>query len=227
MRQRLRATSARASRMTLVAGARGAQTTRTFALVIRTFPPRTTAVSTMLRPALAKLAADPATANSKRLWRAMTVDERRQALEALLRTEPENPVLRAALKGEIAKARNFRPQVVAKWDDARLADTISRLEPKEQSISWDALAALHIHGRTSMLTQFLDAIGIPHKDGLFEDVPAEPISESKLRPAVDGLLSAFDEDAVVLYLLALRASQPVFGGVDGRLKELAQESMVG
>jgi hypothetical protein len=151
----------------------------------------------------------------------MTVEERRQALEQLLRSEPENPVLRAALKGEIAKARNFRPQVVAKWDDARLADTISRMEPKEQSIAWDALAALHIHGRTAMLTQFLDAIGIPHKEGLFEDVPAEPIGEPKLRAAVDGLLAAFDEDAVVLYLLALRASQPAFQGLDPRLKELA------
>lgn len=196
------------------------RTTRMFALAI---PPLATKqdVSTTLTPALAKLAADPATASSRRLWRAMAVDERRQALDALLRSEPDNPVLRAALKGEIAKARNFRPQIVAKWDDARLAETVSRMEPKEQSIAWDALAALHIHGRAAMLAQFLDALGISHKDGVFEDVPAEPISESRLRAAVDGLLTAFDESAVVLYLLALRSSQPVFVGVDARLKELA------
>jgi hypothetical protein len=179
-------------------------------------------LTTTLTPSLAKLAAEPATANARRLWRAISVEDRRLALETLLASDTRNAVMRMALRAEIAKARKFRPQVLAGWDDAKLADTAARIDLKEQAIGWDALSALHIHGRSAMLAQFLDSLGIKHTNGVFEEEPTEPISEAKLRAAADELLGSFDEPAVVLYLLALRASQPGFAGVDGKLKELAE-----
>jgi hypothetical protein len=62
---------------------------------------------------------------------------------------------------------------------------------------------------------------------VFEEEPTEPISEATLRSAADELLASFDEQAVVLYLLALRASQPGFAGVDAKLKELAKATVPG
>ena len=176
---------------------------------------------TQLRPALAKLAADPTTANSKRLWKAMTPDERRQGMEALLASETEDQMLRAGLRAEIAKARKFRPQVLAKWDDRQLAETGAKLDIGDKGIAWDALTAHLLRNRTAMLVQFLDALGIPHEAGVFsEDLGAEPLSEPRLRVAAQGLMESFEPDDVMLYLLALRASQPPFAELGGVIREL-------
>ena len=179
-------------------------------------------MTTQLRPALAKLAADPLTANSKRLWKAMTVDERRQGMEALLASEPEDHLMRAGLRAEIAKARKFRPQVLAKWDDAQLAEAGARLDIGDKGIAWDALTAHLLRNRTAMLVQFLDALGIPHEAGVFaEDLGKEPLTESRLRTAAEALLASHPADDVMLYLLALRTSQPAFGELAAVIRGLA------
>jgi hypothetical protein len=179
----------------------------------------------ILTPALAKLAADPSLANSKRLWRAMSVEDRREALMALLAVKDDGPIAAAAVRAEIAKARHFRPQVLATWDNAKLAETGAKLDIGDKPIAWEALLALHLKVRTPMLAQFLDALGIKHENGEFtDDLDGESLTEPKLRAAAEGLLAAFDESAVAIYLLALRSSQPAFRGVDGVLMELATAS---
>ena len=179
-------------------------------------------MTTTLTPALAKLAADPASANSRRIWRAMSADDRRAALMALLSAKDDGPVAAAAIRAEIAKARHFRPQVLASWDTAKLADTGAKLDIGDRPIAWEALLALHLKVRTPMLAQFLDALGIKHENGEFSgDIDAGTLTEPKLRAAAEGLLAGFDESAVVIYLLALRASQPSFRGVDGVLTRIA------
>lgn len=179
---------------------------------------------TTLRPALAKLAADPTSANSKRLWKAMTPDERREGMQALLAAESEDQMLRAGLRAEIAKARKFRPQVLAKWDDAQLAEAGSRLDIGDKGIAWDALTSFLLRTRTPMLIQFLDALGIPHESGVFsEDLGTEPLTESRLRVAATTLLQSFPADDVALYLLALRSSQPPFAELGIVLQEMVRE----
>ena len=177
-----------------------------------------------LTPALARLAADPSTANSKRLWRAMSPEDRRAALMALLSGKEDGPVARAAIRAEIAKARHFRPQILASWDDAKLAETGAKLDIGDKPIAWEALVALHLKVRTPMLAQFLDALDIKHNNGEFsEDLDTESLTEPRLRAAAEGILSAFDESAVAIYLLALRSSQPAFRGVDGVLMSMAKD----
>jgi hypothetical protein len=175
-----------------------------------------------LPPALAKLAAAPDTANSRRLWRAMSTDDRRAALMALLSAKDDGPVAATALRAEIAKARHFRPQVLASWDNAKLADTGARLDIGEKPIAWEALLALHLKARTPMLVQFLDALDIPHENGEIKgEVNAETLDDEKVRAAAEGLLAGFDDSTVAIYLIALRASQPAFRGVDSVLAGLA------
>ena len=180
-------------------------------------------MTTTLRPALAKLAADPTTANSKRLWKAMTVDERRAGMAALLASEPD-PVLRAGLRAEIARARKFRPQILGKWNDEQLADAAARLDIGDKGIAWDALTSQLLRNKTAMLVQFLDELRIPHEAGVFsEDLGTEPLTESRLRTAADSLMKAFPVDDVVLYLLALRSSQPPFAELGIVLQEIAKD----
>jgi hypothetical protein len=176
-----------------------------------------------LTPALAKLAAEPTTANSRRLWRAMSVDDRRAALMALLSVKDEGPIAAQAVRAEIAKARHFRPQVLAGWDNAKLAETGAKLDIGDKPIAWEALLALHLKVRTPMLAQFLDALGIKHENGEIQgEVDADALTESDVRAAAEGLLAGFDDATVAVYLLALRSSQPAFRGVDAVLKGIAE-----
>jgi len=153
----------------------------------------------------------------------MSTEDRRAALMALLTVKEEGPIAANAVRAEIAKARHFRPQVLAGWDNAKLADTGAKLDIGDKPIAWEALLALHLKARTPMLVQFLDAVGIPHENGEIKgEVGAEPLDDDKVRAAAEGLLAGFDDSTVAIYLIALRASQPAFRGVDTVLAGLAE-----
>ena len=179
-------------------------------------------MTTTLSPALAKLAADPSTANSRRIWRAMSPEDRRAALMALLSAKDDGPVAAAAIRAEIARARHFRPQILASWDNAKLAETGAKIDIADKPIAWEALLALHLKARTAMLVQFLDALAIPHENGeITGEVDPSTLTDEKVRAAAEGLLAGFDDSTVAIYLLALRSSQPAFRGVDAVLANLA------
>jgi hypothetical protein len=52
-----------------------------------------------------------------------------------------------------------------------------------------------------MLVDFLDALGIPHKEGVVDDLPAT-MDDAKLRSAVDVLLGKYPPEVVAVYLNA-------------------------
>ena len=52
-----------------------------------------------------------------------------------------------------------------------------------------------------MLVDFLDALGIPHKEGVVEDLPAS-VEDDKLRAAVDAGLAKYPPEVVAVYLNA-------------------------
>ncbi len=52
-----------------------------------------------------------------------------------------------------------------------------------------------------LLTQFLDALGIKHEEGIVEDLP-KTIADDTLASALDNLLANNDQDVIVLYLHA-------------------------
>jgi hypothetical protein len=55
--------------------------------------------------------------------------------------------------------------------------------------------------QNSMLVQFLDELGIPHKEGVVDDLPPS-VDDTKLRAAVEGLLAKYPPESVAVYLLA-------------------------
>jgi hypothetical protein len=54
---------------------------------------------------------------------------------------------------------------------------------------------------TALLTDFLDALGLPHKNGVVEDLP-EAMDDAKLRSAVDIVLAKHPPEVVTVYLHA-------------------------
>jgi hypothetical protein len=78
--------------------------------------------------------------------------------------------------------------------------------------------------QTKMLTDFLDALGIPHENGTVDNLP-ETIEDAKLTAAVEALLAKYPHEHVAVYLRAFNdlneANWPNLGAMldkDARLQ---------
>ncbi|HVO13327.1 MAG TPA: hypothetical protein VMX54_21490 [Vicinamibacteria bacterium] len=137
-----------------------------------------------------------------RLWKHLPPDERRRAANAFFANTPAE--LAAIALGALAKARHMRPQAARKLPpeaQARiLASTLDPGEPLAQGL----LVALHLSERRPLLGAFLDALGLPHEEGLLEEdaESAPPVTEEAARQAV-AALSGFPREHVLTYLNTL------------------------
>ena len=177
------------------------------------------------RPALRKLAAEPGAVTNLRLWRALTADERKQALSALLGDLDGREEHRPKLIAAIARARHFRPQTLESWDDEKLATWASRLETLENALAGAAIIAWHLRDKVELLSAFLDRLGIPHQRGQIPNdrVPTTPCTASAIAGAADELGESHDLDQLAIYFLALRVNSPAaFATVDGWLNARAR-----
>jgi hypothetical protein len=60
----------------------------------------------------------------------------------------------------------------------------------------------------SMLGDFLDALGLPHKEGVVENLPAS-MDDAKLGAAVEILLAKYPPEVVAIYLNAFNEMNEV------------------
>ena len=70
------------------------------------------------------------------------------------------------------------------------------------------LVAFHIAHQRPMMAAFLDALGIPHEDGLIESEQVTAPDPAKLKAAVATLAAAFPAEDVTLYLSTLTWQDP-------------------
>ena len=59
-----------------------------------------------------------------------------------------------------------------------------------------------------MLIDFLDALGVQHKDGVVDDLPAT-VDDAKLKTSIDNLLKKYPKEEVAVYLNAFQAMNEV------------------
>jgi len=137
-----------------------------------------------------------------RLWKHLPQDERLRAANAFFTNTPAE--LGAMALGTLAKARHMRPQAARKLPPEAqsriLASTLDPGEPLAQGL----LVALHLAERRSLLAAFLDALGLPHEEGLLKEEAetAPPLTEETARRAV-AALSSFPREQVLTYLNTL------------------------
>lgn len=149
---------------------------------------------------LARLAVDPEQATAPRLYRALSMEERREAAEAFL---ANYDAARPWLVPRVAAAINFRRQTLEKWDDKRLAERSSSVPVAELAPrAMELLVAFHLVHRRELLTRFLDGIGVEHEDGQIrrnEDLTS--VDADTVRASAEALYETHDPTAVLLYLL--------------------------
>ncbi|HUG55013.1 MAG TPA: hypothetical protein VMR21_15485 [Vicinamibacteria bacterium] len=142
-----------------------------------------------------------------RVWKRLGREER-QAAAARFFAEPSEEVLGSAL-GAIIKARHLRPQVARSMAPEEQARALASVLDPGEPVAASLLVALHLGDRREMLTTFLDALGLPHEDGILkEEADSATLDEARLRAGLDALRSRFGAHEVHMYLNTLWLQDP-------------------
>lgn len=137
--------------------------------------------------------------------------------------ESDRDTYRATLAA-VAEAKKLRPQFFERMPRAtRHADMISMLaKPRLELAAANLIRNWLMRDRKQMLIDFLDALGIEHKEGAVDDLP-KTMSDEKLKPAIDKLLSKYPPEEVAVYLNAFDSMNEIqWTNLDTMLKEDAR-----
>lgn len=116
--------------------------------------------------------------------------------------ESDKPLYRTVLAA-VAEARHVRPvymerQPKVQRHGAMLA-TLSK--PSLDMVTANLIRTWLLKKYKEMLVDFLDALGISHKDGVVDDLPPT-MEDEKLKGAVDKLAGKYPREVVGVYLNA-------------------------
>jgi hypothetical protein len=109
----------------------------------------------------------------------------------------------------IMQGMRFRESAVRQLPIERRAQYLARSVRPTDSLAGSLLLALHLEQRRPMLSAFLDALGIPHTDGLInEDYNLKPPAAAAVKKAAKLLSESFPAADVQLYLATLHTLDP-------------------
>jgi hypothetical protein len=116
--------------------------------------------------------------------------------------ESDKPLYRATLSA-VAEARKLRPVYFERQPRTqRHAVMLATLaKPALEMVAANLIRAWLLKKYNGMLSDFLDALGITHKEGVVEDLPSA-MADDKLRAAVDVLVAKYPPEVVAVYLNA-------------------------
>ena len=123
--------------------------------------------------------------------------------------ETDKPLYRATL-GAVAEARKLRPVFLERQPrpqrHAAMLATLAR--PALDMVAANLIRTWLVKKHKQMLTDFLDALGIAHQEGVVEDLPPA-MDDAKVRAAVEALLTKHPPEAVAVYLIAFNEMNEV------------------
>jgi hypothetical protein len=123
--------------------------------------------------------------------------------------ENDKPLYRATL-GSVAEARKLRPVFLERQPRTQrhtaMQATLSK--PALEMVTGNLLRTWLLKKYNTMLVDFLDALGIVHKDGVVDDLP-DAIPDEKLHAAVEVLLAKYPPEVVAVYLNAFNGMNAV------------------
>jgi hypothetical protein len=103
----------------------------------------------------------------------------------------------------VAESRKLRPTFLERSPRATrhagMAEALAR--PRLELVSANLLREWLMKSKAAMLSDFLDALAIPHKEGAVDDLPAT-VEDDKLRAAVDKILAGYPVEEAAIYLHA-------------------------
>jgi len=114
--------------------------------------------------------------------------------------ESDKPTYKATL-ASVAQARHLRPVFLERQPraqrDATILATLTR--PALDQMAGTLIRAWLMKKHKDMLVDFLNALGIEHKDGVVDDLPPT-MDDAKLKSAVDLIVGKYPPEIVAVYL---------------------------
>jgi hypothetical protein len=125
------------------------------------------------------------------------------AAETLEYAHASEKELYKATLAAVAQARKVRPLFLERQPRAERHKTMltNLSRPSMEPAAGGLLRGWLLKKHTGLLKDFLDALGVPHKDGVVDDLP-EAMDDAKLRSAVDTVLDKHPAEVVIVYLHA-------------------------
>jgi len=137
---------------------------------------------------------------SNRLWKILTPEEKSLAASELVK-DP-TPLIKASVIAVVSDARKMRVIAARKLPPEAQAKIVATVRDPGEILASSLLVALHLGPRKPMLIAFLDALGLPHEDGVLKDESTDPIPLDSLEKAC-AALSSEPPGAVRVYLNTL------------------------
>ena len=142
-----------------------------------------------------------------RVWKRLGREDK-IAAAARFFEEPAQEVYASAV-GAIIKARHLRPQVARSMPPEEQGRALAGVLDPGEPVAAALLVALHLGARREMLRVFLDALALPHEDGILKDeADAVALDESKLRAGAEALKTRFSAEEIRTYLNTLWLQDP-------------------
>jgi hypothetical protein len=125
------------------------------------------------------------------------------ATEIIEHTYANNKELYRASLAAVAEARKVRPAFLEKKPRVdrhkNMIDMLSR--PRMNVAAASLIRGWLMKSEKAMLADFLDALGVAHKDGAVDDLPKE-MPDEKLKSGIELLLGKYPRERVAVYLHA-------------------------
>ncbi len=139
---------------------------------------------------------------ASQLWKQMTDSQRSRAAEAFWKEGDAGPE-HAEVIGLLSRRLNFRVKSILALPVDRKVKYTAGLAAVSDGVAGRLLIAYHLAHQRPMMAQFLDAIGIPHDNGLIDDEVAPSVDAEKIPAAAAALREAHPVDDVRLYFATL------------------------
>ena len=146
-----------------------------------------------------------------RLWRRLPL-ERRVDAASLFWEDEQSEDQQVEAVASIASHMKFRPRSVIALPPERRAKYLAQLPNVSDAIAARALVSYHLERHRPMMAAFLDALGIPHENGLITEETVPKPEDDRLKAAAAELGSKFDAADVAMYLSTLVSQDPATWG---------------
>ena len=138
------------------------------------------------------------------LWASLEPEDRLASARSLYTHDWGEAPTRREADFAIMQGMRFRESAVRQLSVDKRASYVARSIRPTDSLAGSMLLALHLEQRRNMLSAFLDAMKIPHNNGLIaEDHDMKPPSAAALAKAAKTLRGQFPAEEVELYLATL------------------------
>jgi hypothetical protein len=106
------------------------------------------------------------------------------------------------LDGEVARAMKFRPHAIVKLPLPQRAKKARQLllQGRNSELAYELFGSYLLSKSKDLVTDFLDATGVSHEDGLVEDTEENLPDAERVEAAVTTLDAKYPPEDVTLYL---------------------------